>query len=81
MQLAVANCSGFVASLTLYPAQDGPNYVRGHRIVLGLLIAAWCLIGLNILYIQRENREKAAGRREQYRGCGDDRDPDFKYLV
>jgi len=27
------------------------------------------------------NRDKANGKYEQYRGCGDDRDPDFKFVL
>lgn len=60
LQLAVANCGGFVASkytpcrilvlhrkLTVsflafvYPNRDGPNFHRGHTIIMGLLCYAW----------------------------------------
>lgn len=65
LQLAIANCGGFVASMLAsnnryltyvlrkmlikvfflaafnYPARDGPNFHRGHTIILGLLVFAW----------------------------------------
>lgn len=40
LQLAVANCGGILASF-IYPNRDGPEYRKGHTIVLGLLIAGW----------------------------------------
>lgn len=42
MQLAIANCGGFVATF-IYPARDAPLYHRGHTVILGLLVAAWFL--------------------------------------
>lgn len=57
LQLAIANCGGFVASkfplssdfgfaLTsgkafIYPSTQGPYYHKGHTIILGLLGYAW----------------------------------------
>lgn len=40
LQLAVANCGGFVATFA-YPSVDGPLYHKGHSIILGLLVYAW----------------------------------------
>lgn len=42
LQLAIANCGGFPATF-IYPATQGPNYIEGHTIVLGLLSASWVL--------------------------------------
>lgn len=43
MQLAIANCGGFVATF-IYPAKDAASlYHRGHTVVLSLLVAAWFL--------------------------------------
>lgn len=42
MQLAIANCGGFVATF-IYPAKDAPLYHRGHTVILSLLVAAWFL--------------------------------------
>lgn len=46
-----------------------------------MLCAAWCLTAMNVAYCHYENREKEAGKREQYRGDGSDRDPAFKYVL
>lgn len=67
--------------IKIYPRSQGPAYVRGHTIVLGMLCAAWCLTAMNVAYCHYENREKEAGKREQYRGDGSDRDPAFKYVL
>ncbi|GAD94189.1 hypothetical protein PVAR5_2811 [Paecilomyces variotii No. 5] len=40
MQLAIANCGGFVATFN-YPQKDSPQYHRGHTIILGLLVFSW----------------------------------------
>jgi hypothetical protein len=40
LQLAVANCGGFVATFN-YPSNEGPQYHKGHTIILGLLVYAW----------------------------------------
>ncbi|PKX91527.1 putative MFS transporter [Aspergillus novofumigatus IBT 16806] len=80
MQLAIANCGGFVATFN-YPDKDKPDYHRGHTIVLGLLIFAWVMILLNVLYCAKINRDKAQGKYAQYTGCNDDRDPQFKMVL
>ncbi|GFF50120.1 uncharacterized transporter C1002.16c [Aspergillus udagawae] len=80
MQLAIANCGGFVATFN-YPDKDKPGYHRGHTVVLGLLIFAWVMILLNVLYCAKINRDKAHGKYAQYTGCNDDRDPQFKMVL
>jgi hypothetical protein len=42
LQLAIANCGG-ILSVFLYPDADGPNFHRGHTIILGLLVSGWLL--------------------------------------
>jgi MFS family permease len=42
LQLAIANCGGFVA-VFIYPSKQGPEYHEGHSIVLGLLCAGWVM--------------------------------------
>jgi MFS family permease len=80
LQLAVANCGGFPASF-IYQAHQAPVYKKAHTIVMGMLCAAWVLVLLKCLYLHHLNRRKAAGKMERFRGCGDDRDPDFKYII
>ncbi|KAJ9092764.1 hypothetical protein QFC19_008619 [Naganishia cerealis] len=80
LQLAIANCGGFPATF-IYPAKQSPAYIEGHTIVMGLLCASWCLVALNCAYCHYQNKQKEAGKMEKYRGMGDDRDPDFKYII
>lgn len=35
----------------------------------------------NVLFCAKINRDKAAGKWDQYRGYGDDRDPTFKLVL
>ena len=78
LQLAIANCGGFVASNTY---ADGPSFSMSHTIIMGLLIAAWVLIAIKCVYLWFLNRRKATGGFDQYKGCGDDRDPAFRYVI
>ncbi|KAI1371431.1 MFS general substrate transporter [Hypoxylon crocopeplum] len=80
LQLAIANCGGFVA-VFIYPRSQGPAYHQGHTIILGLLCAGWFLILCNVLYCWKVNRDKASGKYDKYRGYGDDRDPTFKLVL
>ncbi|KAI1404998.1 MFS general substrate transporter [Hypoxylon fuscum] len=80
LQLAIANCGGFVA-VFIYPKSQGPNYHEGHTIILGLLCAGWLLILCNVLYCWKINRDKANGKYDKYQGFGDDRDPTFKLVL
>jgi len=80
LQLAIANCGGFVA-VFIYPKRQGPQYHEGHTIILSLLCFGWFTILLNVLYCAKINRSKARGGHDQYKGCGDDRDPDYKMVL
>ncbi|EEA19227.1 hypothetical protein EYB25_009301 [Talaromyces marneffei] len=80
MQLAIANCGGFVATF-IYPARDAPLYHRGHTVILGLLVAAWFLILFNVLYCRKVNKDKADGKYDKYVGYNDDRDPKFVFIL
>jgi MFS family permease len=42
LQLAIANCGGFVASF-IYSRKEAPQFHKSHTIILGLLCAAWVL--------------------------------------
>ncbi|KAF5018274.1 hypothetical protein F66182_9753, partial [Fusarium sp. NRRL 66182] len=80
MQLAIANCGGFVATF-IYPAKNAPRYHRGHTVVLSLLVAAWFLILFNVLYCRKVNKDKADGKYDKYVGYNDDRDPKFVFIL
>ncbi|KAI9849907.1 MAG: hypothetical protein M1837_000121 [Sclerophora amabilis] len=80
LQLAIANCGGFVATF-IYPDAEGPQFYRGHSVVLGLIVFAWFMVLFNVLYCAKINRDKAKGLYNRYAGYGDDRDPDFKMVL
>ncbi|KAI8237434.1 putative transporter [Colletotrichum sp. SAR 10_86] len=80
LQLAIANCGGFVATF-IYPSTQGPYYHKGHTIILGLLCYAWAATLLNVLWCSKINRDKAAGKYDQFIGTGDDREPEFKMVL
>ncbi|KAL2151248.1 hypothetical protein VTH82DRAFT_6346 [Thermothelomyces myriococcoides] len=80
LQLAVANCGGFVATF-IYPNKDKPFYHRGHTVVLGLLVYAWFAILANVLWCAKINKDKREGKYAKFEGCGDDRDPNFKLVL
>ncbi|KAJ0342392.1 hypothetical protein KNSL1_010727 [Colletotrichum chrysophilum] len=80
LQLAIANCGGFVATF-IYPSTQGPYYHKGHTIILGLLCYAWVATLLNVLWCSKINRDKAAGKYDQFIGTGDDREPEFKMVL
>ncbi|KAK3496344.1 MFS general substrate transporter [Neurospora crassa] len=80
LQLIIGNAGGFVATF-VYPPRDAPLYHRGHTILLGLLVYAWFAVLANVLWCNKVNKDKAAGKYEKYEGCGDDRDPAFKMIL
>ncbi|OAL56385.1 MFS general substrate transporter [Pyrenochaeta sp. DS3sAY3a] len=80
LQLAIANCGGFVASF-VYQKKEGPEFRKSHSIMLGLLCAAWLLIAANVAWVNKINRDKANGKYAEWEGKGDDRDPEFKMVL
>ncbi|KAJ6020785.1 hypothetical protein N7540_006289 [Penicillium herquei] len=80
LQLAIANCGGIVATFN-YPSKDGPQFHRGHTIILGLLVFAWFMILFNVLYCAKVNRDKRNGKYDQYAEYNDDRNPSFKLVL
>ncbi|KAH9889729.1 MFS general substrate transporter [Xylariomycetidae sp. FL2044] len=80
LQLAIANCGGFVA-VFVYPKSQGPSYHEGHTIIMSLLCAGWCLVAGGVLYCWKVNKDKAAGKYDQFIGYNDDRDPTFKLVL
>ncbi|KAK5653763.1 hypothetical protein OQA88_7920 [Cercophora sp. LCS_1] len=80
LQLAIANCGGFVATF-VYPNTDAPLYHRGHTVILGLLVYAWFAILANVLWCTKINKDKRNGKYDQFIGSGDDRDPSFKMIL
>lgn len=50
---------------------------RAHVILLTIVDR----IFLNVMYCHYLNRRKADGKEEKWRGCGDDRDPEFRFVL
>ncbi|KAF2828102.1 MFS general substrate transporter [Ophiobolus disseminans] len=80
LQLGVANAGGFVASF-VYKKKEAPQFKKSHSIMLGLLCAAWVLVAANVAWVAKINRDKSRGKYDEWRGRGDDRDPDFKMVL
>jgi MFS family permease len=80
LQLAIANCGGFVASFT-YKKSEAPQFHKSHSIILGLLCAAWVLVAMNVAWCWKINKDKANGKYSQWEGAGDDRDPNFRMVL
>ncbi|KAI0774142.1 MFS general substrate transporter [Fomes fomentarius] len=91
LQLAVANCGGFVATF-IYDSSQAPTYIRGHSITLGCVCLAWVAMFCNVTYCFWENKARAEGRRQdnltKYQELWDsgktrapigDRHPDFRF--
>jgi hypothetical protein len=36
---------------------------------------------VNVLYCRYLNKRKTEGKEEKWRGCGDDRDPEFRFVL
>ncbi|KAH8105967.1 MFS general substrate transporter [Cristinia sonorae] len=93
LQLAIANCGGFIATFT-YTSDQSPKFIRGHSITLGFVIMAWLFMAANVTYCWWENKARAAGRRQsnidKYQELWDsgktrapigDRHPNFRFTL
>jgi len=60
LQLTIGNCAGILSSF-LYPAAEGPRYVRGHGVTLALVgFAAVLFAGMSV-YFARRNKKRLSG--------------------
>ncbi|KAI0060435.1 MFS transporter [Artomyces pyxidatus] len=93
LMFAIANTGGFLATFA-YTQDQAPRYIKGHSIVLGCLCTSWLFMAANVLYCRRENKARAAGRRQHnldaYQKLWDsgktrapigDRHPDFRFTL
>ncbi|KAH8681725.1 putative MFS transporter [Xylariales sp. PMI_506] len=80
LQLAIANCGGFV-TVFVYPKIQGPQYHQGHTTILGLLVGGWFMILFNVLYCWKVNRDKANGKYDHHIGSKDDMEPTFRLVL
>ena len=64
LQLAIANCAGFIATFAYTSDQAATHYRKGHSVVLGFSCFAFVCLGLNLLYCKWENKARLEGRRD-----------------
>ncbi|KAE8258089.1 hypothetical protein A4X13_0g1913 [Tilletia indica] len=64
LQLAIANCAGFVATFAYQSKFAKDNYKQGHWVVLGSLILAEVLLIGQVFYVRWENAARASGKRD-----------------
>lgn len=83
MGFVMTNVGG-ILSTWLFPTTEGPRYLKGTRILLGLTVAMIALIITNSLYLFTMNKKKAKaikeGQHPEVFGKGDLR-TDFKYMI
>ncbi|KAL9938391.1 hypothetical protein V8E36_003014 [Tilletia maclaganii] len=64
LQLAIANCAGFVATFAYQSKFKAQDYRPGHWVVLSSLILAEILLVIQVIYVRWENAARAAGKRD-----------------
>ncbi|CAD6936363.1 unnamed protein product, partial [Tilletia controversa] len=64
LQLAVANCAGFVATFIYQDKFAKQDQKPGHWVVLGSLILAEALLIAQMFYVRWENAARASGKRD-----------------
>lgn len=63
LQLTIGNSSGIMAPF-LYPSTEGPRYIRGHAVTMGLVAFAAVLFGSMSVWFRRENGKRERGLRD-----------------
>ncbi|KAK6371436.1 hypothetical protein LTS17_008686 [Exophiala oligosperma] len=59
MQIAAGNLGG-IASGFIYVKADGPRYIKGHSVMLGMIALSIILCALQSVYLRRENARRDA---------------------
>ncbi|KAK6533989.1 hypothetical protein TWF281_005330 [Arthrobotrys megalospora] len=87
-QLTMGNASG-VMSAYLYPARDGPQFIKGHAVTIAMISVGMMAYGTLLGYYISENKARDAGERdhllegkseEEIDEMGDD-SPRFRYVI
>jgi len=88
LQLSIGNCAGIMSSF-LYPAKEGPRFIRGHAVTLAMVAFAVAVYGFMWFYFARVNARRARGEEdwkiegmseEEIAELGDD-SPRFVYTI
>lgn len=64
LQLTIGNTSGIMAGF-LYPSKEGPRFLRGHGVTLGLVAWSVCVYAFMSWYFTQENRKRRNGQRDE----------------
>ncbi|TWU75896.1 hypothetical protein ED733_005900 [Metarhizium rileyi] len=88
LQLTFGNAAG-VMSAFIYPKPDGPRYIRGHAVCLGMVGMGTAIYGFLWFWYWRENGKREKGlTKEEYRHMGEDElmelgddSPRFRYMI
>ncbi|GAB7337480.1 hypothetical protein MBLNU457_g2811t1 [Dothideomycetes sp. NU457] len=64
LQLTIGNTSGIMAGF-LYPAREGPRFLRGHGVTLALVAWSVCVYAFMSWYFTQENRKRRNGERDE----------------
>ncbi|KAF2470366.1 MFS general substrate transporter [Lindgomyces ingoldianus] len=88
LQLSIGNCSGIMASF-LYPAKEGPRYVRGHAVSLAMVAWAVSVYAFMWFYFAGVNAQRGKGNEDHtVQGMTDeeiaelgDESPRFVYTI
>ncbi|KAF3178100.1 hypothetical protein TWF788_007543 [Orbilia oligospora] len=87
-QLTMGNASG-VMSAYLYPARDGPRFIKGHAVTIAMLCVGMITYGTLLTYYISENKARDEGKRDhliegksedEINEMGDD-SPRFRYVI
>lgn len=85
-QIMIANVAAFIATFT-YISTDGPRYITGHAINLGMLGMALIITTIMIVYVKVENKKRDDGKRDnRLQGDVDEamlgyKHPSFRYTM
>ncbi|GAA5891780.1 hypothetical protein JCM6882_006205 [Rhodosporidiobolus microsporus] len=58
----IATNSGGIAGTWLFPTNEGPQYATGCKVLISMTVLIIVFCALNLLYLSRENKKKAAQR-------------------
>ncbi|KAL7799272.1 major facilitator superfamily domain-containing protein [Trichoderma ceciliae] len=88
MQLTFGNTSGIMSAF-IYPALDGPRFVRGHAVSLSMVGMGTCIYAFLWFWLWRTNKRRDAGElqqehqgleEEELKEFGDD-SPHYRYTI
>ncbi|KAL1601694.1 hypothetical protein SLS60_006609 [Paraconiothyrium brasiliense] len=72
LQLSIGNCAGIMSSF-LYPAKEGPRFIRGHAVTLSMVAFASIVYAFMWFYFSHVNARRSRGEEDhKIQGMSDD---------